>query len=85
MIKNRNPKNETTLKNIIFGKLRSNDEVENKQNFSKKAKTKNYKVKIAFKIVIKPGGCFIIIGLQEKKQSHKKSKTGIIHKLETAV
>jgi hypothetical protein len=41
MIKNRNPKNETTLKNIIFGNLRSNDEVENKQNFSKKAKTKN--------------------------------------------
>jgi hypothetical protein len=31
----------TTLKNIIFDKLRLNDEIENKQNFYRMTKTKN--------------------------------------------
>jgi hypothetical protein len=31
------------LQNIIFGKLELNDEIENKQNFYKKIKTKNKK------------------------------------------
>ena len=31
----------TTLKNIIFGKLGLNDEIENKQNFYRMTKTKN--------------------------------------------
>jgi len=60
-------------------------ELSQENKIKEKAKTENYKVQIAFKIIIKPGGCFIIIGLQEKKQSHEKSKTSIIHKLETAV
>jgi hypothetical protein len=36
----------TTLKNIIFNKLRSNDEIENKKNLYKKNQDQNLKIKI---------------------------------------